>query len=166
MQGSEEESVDAETGLPSRFGWEAVLETEEQRARRHGGLHGLFLVRLEPAAPDRRLVEEAALAITGALRETDFLARVDARTFGVLALHCEDLERVADQTRIALGPDVPVARIEGRSAGTDLRHAWQQMMAAAGVAPSYRYRDHPAFPEPAPPVRYVDFVAPPPTCLN
>lgn len=158
MHGGEETSVDPETGLPNRFGWEALLEAEEQRARRYGGRHGLFLVRLGPDAPpvsDVDPVEAAAAALTRALRETDFLARVDGHTFGVLALYCDDPEVVTDRIRIALGPAPPLARIEARTAGPDLCRVWGEM-AATPAGPA----------RPAPPVGHADFVPRPPICLN
>jgi GGDEF domain-containing protein len=158
MEGSEDGSVvDQETGLPNREGWNALLEAEEQRAKRHGGVHGLVLVELELTATDGGFVEQVAAALTQSLRETDHLARVDRRTFGVLALHCDSLGTVIDRIRDALeGTEaVPVvASIDGRAAGPNLRTTWWEMTTGAEVE---RAR---------PPVRYVDFVAPFRSCLN
>src|SRR5947208_864062 len=111
MEHNEDASVvDGETGLPNREGWHAVLAAEEERSRRHGGVHGLVLVRLEDTAVDVGSPARAAHAIADSLREIDVLARVDHRTFAVLALHCDDLDRVVDRLRDRLeAARIPVA---------------------------------------------------------
>jgi GGDEF domain-containing protein len=146
--------VDGQTGLPNREGWEAVLEAEEQRSRRHGGTHGLVLIRLEPVGTDGAPAEEAAGAVARVLRETDLLARIDDRTFGILALYCERLETVVGRLRVSLeGAGVQLAAlIDARSAGTDLLATWAAMVNGS---------------EPATPTaRHIAFVASSPLSLN
>jgi GGDEF domain-containing protein len=155
MEDGEDASVmDAQTGLPNRDGWEAVLEAEEERSRRHGGIHGLVLVRLEVTAAHDASAAPAADAIGRSLREIDLLARIDHQTFAVLALHCDDLERVVGRLRTSLErAGVRIARLTGaRAAGADLRATWSAM--ATGSPPV------------APTVRHIAFVASPPTALN
>jgi hypothetical protein len=158
MERNEDGSVvDQETGLPNGEGWNALLDTEERRAARHGGVHGLVLVELELSATDGGLVEQVAVAIGMSLRETDHLARVDHRTFGVLALHCDSLRTVIDRIRDALEKTeaIPViASIDARLAGPNLLSTWRAMATGAEAERS------------RPPVRYLEFVAPFRPCLN
>jgi hypothetical protein len=58
--------------LPDRSALVAVLEVEEQRTRRHGGVHGLVLIRLEGPADHRRL--EVAATAEPTSRHIDFVA--------------------------------------------------------------------------------------------
>lgn len=127
---------DGESGLPDRAGWVAVLQVEEQRARRHGGMHGLVLVRLEGPA-DRRVSARTAAAIAGVIRDIDFLAQMDHQTFAVLALHCNDLAALVQRLRDALeSSGVPrSALIDARPAGGDLRATW---VAMSGTLPVTR----------------------------
>ena len=138
--------------LPGLTGWLAVLQVEEQRTRRHGGTHGLVLVRFDdPAGPAALAL--AAAAISGTIRDIDFLALVDRRTFAVLALHCEDLATVVGRLRRAfdyLG-FTGTTLIDGRPAGGDLRAVWEAM---TGPRP------------PDPPGHHADFVASSPVSLN
>ncbi len=155
MHHSEDGSVvDSQTGLPNREGWEAVLEAEEQRARRYGGIHGLVLVQLEVTAAGGPPAEQAALTLARSLRGTDFLARIDDRTFGVLALHCDALERVVGRLRAALeSAGVPLAAlIDARAAGPDLRATWSAMIGGSEPAPRT--------------ARHIAFVASPRISLN
>lgn len=158
MERSEDGSVvDEETGLPNREGWNALLEVEEQRAQRHGGVHGLILIEIEVTATDGMFVEQVAGALTRSIRETDHLARIDRRTFGVLALYCDSLGTVIDRIRDSLGDTMavpPVSAIDARPAGPDLRTTWWEMVTGTEAE-----RDRPA-------VRYVEFVAPFRVCLN
>jgi hypothetical protein len=138
--------VDDLTGLPDRVGWEAILEVEEQRSRRHGGEHGLVLVKLMGPV-DGGLVERAAGAIGTTVRDVDFVAVIDPRTLAVLALHCEDIPALVGRLRRAFAvadlPDAPLC--DARPAGVDLRATWWAMAdehAAVASTP------------------YVDFVAP------
>jgi diguanylate cyclase (GGDEF)-like protein len=81
------------TGLPDARAFQARLESEMSRARRHGLPLGLALVDLDRfgalnarygrAARDRAL-SEVALVLRLALRESDLLARVGDDQFGVL----------------------------------------------------------------------------------
>ncbi len=155
MRDSEDRSVvDAQTGLPNREGWEAVLEAEEQRARRYGGVHGLVMIQLGVTGAGGAPAEQAALTLGGSLRESDFLARIDHRTFGILALHCDALETVVRRLRVALETaEVPLAAlIDARAAGTDLLATWSAM--ATGSEPA------------TPTARHIAFVASPRICLN
>jgi hypothetical protein len=139
-------SIDDQTGLPNRVSWEAILEMEEQRSRRHGGEHSLVLVQL--AGPvDGGLMERTGAAIGATVRDVDVVAVVGRETFAVLALYCQDITALVWRLRRAFeAAGLPVvARFDARTAGADLRAKW---MAMAG--------DHslPAT------LRYVDFVAP------
>ncbi|MGH2578939.1 MAG: hypothetical protein ACRDG9_14500 [Actinomycetota bacterium] len=159
MERSEDGSVvDEETGLPNREGWNALLEVEEQRTKRHGGVHGLILIELEVTATDGEFVEQVAGALTRSIRETDHLARIDHRTFGVLVLYCDSLGTVIDRIRDELGSTMvvppPVSSIDARPAGPELRTTWWEMVTGAEAE-----RARPA-------VRYVEFVAPFRACLN
>jgi GGDEF domain-containing protein len=158
MQASEDGSVvDHETGLPNRDGWDALLEVEEQRARRHGGVHGLVLVQLERTATAGALLEQVAASLIESLRETDHLARVDHRTFGVLALHCDSLGTVIARIRAGLEctTEIPVvASIAARAAGSDLQATWREMTTGAEVEGR------------KPQLRYVDFVVSSRACPN
>lgn len=131
--------VDDQTGLPNREGWEALLESEEQRARRHGGIHGLVLVQLD--VTHAAGAAEAARTLDRTLRETDFLARIDHRTFAVLALYCDALETVVGRLRAALvSAGLPLAaEIDARAAGSDLRATWSAM-ASGSEQPTPRAR--------------------------
>jgi len=155
MQYDEDGSVvDGQTGLPNRGGWEAVLAAEEERSRRHGGSHGLVLVRLEDSAASAGWAEQAARALTRSVREIDLLARIDDRTFAVLALHCDDLEPVVGRLRTSLGrAGVPLAAlIETRAAGADLRATWSAMATGSPLV--------------TPAVRHIAFVPSVPVSLN
>jgi hypothetical protein len=138
--------VDDHTGLPNRVGWEAIIEVEEQRSRRHGGDHGLVLVQLtEPV--DGGQVETAADAIGATVRDIDFVAAADPRTFAVLALHCQDIPAFVDRLRGAFtAAGLPAATVfDARRAGADLRATWMAMAEEHSLAAT---------------LRYVDFVAP------
>ena len=138
--------------LPGLAGWLAVLQVEEQRTRRHGGSHGLVLIRLDDPAGAPAL-ELAAAAISGTIRDIDFLALVDRHTFAVLALHCEDLASLVGRLRRAfdyLG-FTGTALIDGRPAGGDLRAVWEAMSRSRAVEPSGPH---------------IDFVASSPLSLN
>ena len=138
--------------LPDRSGWLAVLQVEEQRIRRHGGSHGLVLIRLDDPA-DTRALEVAAAAISTTIRDIDFLALVDRHTFAVLALHCEDLASLVTRVRRAFDTcNFPgTTLIEGRPGGVDLRAVWEGMIGALPVEPTGRH---------------IDFVASSPLSLN
>lgn len=92
-------ALDDETGLPNRFGFEAMLSMEERRSRRHGGDHSLVRVELPDMAP---VMADVADAIAECLRDTDVLARINASTFALLALHCEDTHVIIDRLRTAM----------------------------------------------------------------
>ena len=135
--------MDGPLGLPDEEGFLAVLEAEEQRAKRHGGTHGLVLIELELGRGDAPLAEAAAVALCQMLRETDLLAQIDHRTFGVLALHCHALETVLARLRGALDSVSPrlVASITARSGGLELRTTWSAMVAGDQwrMTPTARY---------------------------
>lgn len=139
-------SVDDHTGLPNRVGWEAVLEVEEQRSRRHGGDHGLVLIQLTGPVGGR-LVERAADALGAAVRDVDFVAAVDRRTFALLALHCQDIPALVDRLRRAFSAaGLPAGTLfDARTAGVDLQATWKAMAAAHSLPAT---------------LRSVDFVAP------
>ena len=140
--------MDELTGLPDRVGWEAILEVEEQRSRRHGGDHGLVLVQLaEPV--DSGMVGRAAGAIGATVRDVDFVAVIDHQTFAVLALHCGDIPALVWRLRRAFAlTGLPAASVcDARPAGTDLRATWAAMVGEHTVT------------VPAT-LHYVDFVAP------
>jgi|SRR5581483_1707922 len=143
---------DGHLALPDRSAWFAVLQVEEQRTRRHGGTHGLVLIRVEDPA-GVRVLELAAAAISGTIRDIDFLALVDRQTFAVLAIHCDDLPRLVARLRRAFDhPAFPgTTLIDGRPAGGDLQAVWNGMV---GVRPA------------EPTGRHVDFVASSPLSLN
>ncbi len=146
--------VDGQTGLPGPGGWEAVLEAEELRARRHGGRHGLIRIVLRQPRIDAALAEKVAALLADSLREVDFLARLDDREFGILALHCDSLEAVTARLRQALGGTVPSvpAVISARTAGGDLRAVWTQL--ETGARPELSG------------MPYAEFVACTQPCLN
>ena len=137
--------------LPDRSAWLAVLEVEQQRARRHGGTHGLVLIRLDGPV-GRRHLEVAAAAIIGTIRDIDFLALVDRHTFAVLAIHCDDLPRLVTRLRRALDSlPLPDTLIDARPAGGDLGAVWAAMISALPFEPTSRH---------------IDFVASSPLSLN
>ena len=142
-------------GLPDHAGWVAVLQVEEQRARRHGGTHVIVLVRLDRLDPRTdRLVERAADAVAGTIRDIDFVAQVDRHTIGVLAIHCDDLPSLVGRLRSALqsvGVPPDLLRVDARSAGSDLRAAWAALAGASSTRA---------------PGRQVDFVPSTPPSLN
>jgi GGDEF domain-containing protein len=139
MDDADQSTVDSQTGLPNRNGFEAVLEMEEHRSRRHGGRHGLVLVEID--AGDRHSVGRAADAIARAVREIDIVARCDHRTFGVLALHCQDLDAVVARLRANLGAAaVPIAGLSALPvAGFDLGATWAALTGAPPPAPAPRH---------------------------
>ncbi len=146
--------VDGQTGLPNRDAWEAVLEAEEQRARRHGGRHSLIRIVLRQPGVDAALAEKVASLLATSLREVDFLARLDDCEFAILALHCDSTEAVTARLRQALGataPSVP-AIISARTAAGDLWTAWAQL--ETGARPELSG------------MPYADFVARSQPCLN
>jgi hypothetical protein len=121
-------SLDDHTGLPGRLSWWAVIEAEEQRSRRYGGDHGLVLVRLTGRVGGR-ISRAAADALGATVRDVDFVAAIDRRTFAVLALHCEDIVALVGRLRRAFAAaGVPGGTVfDGRLAGTDLRATWRSM---------------------------------------
>ena len=127
--------VDDQTGLPNLGGWLAILEAEELRSRRHGGRHGLIRIELEWPGSGRMWAGAVAEALGPAIRETDLLARVDERVFGVLALHCDSLETVGDRLRRAVQHLSPLlgASIDSCTAGADLRTVWARLAAGDGT---------------------------------
>jgi len=138
--------VDDQSGLPNRVGWEAVLEVEEQRSRRHGGDHGLVLVQLAGSI-DGSLVGRAATAIAATVRDIDFVAVVDRQTFALLALYCENVPALVARLRRAFATAglTAATMVDARPAGTNLRSTWTAMAADHSLPAS---------------VGYVDFVAP------
>lgn len=135
-------TLDVHTGLPSRLSWEAVLEAEEQRSRRYGGEHGLVLIRLTGRTGGR--VSRTAAAVLGAtVRDVDFVAAIDRRTFAVLALHCEDIAALLDRLRRAFAAvDIPGTTLfDGCVAGTDLRVAWAEMAGGHSQPATLHYVD-------------------------
>jgi len=144
--------MDDPTGLPDRVGWEAVLEVEEQRSRRHGGDHALVLVGLAGAV-DGRLAGKAAGAIAASVRDVDFIALIDHQTFAVLALYCQDITALVGRLRRTFSAaGLPAdTLVDARPAGADLRATWLAM-AAEHASPMTS--------------RYVDFVAPASLPLN
>ncbi len=145
-------------GLPDGDGFDAVLEAEELRAQRHGGLHGLVLIEVDLGPGDGEQAETVAVALMESLRQTDLLARIDHRTFGVLALHCHDLESVLSRLWKSLetvGFRL-VASVRGRSGSTQLRATWTALVSGLDPAPA------PARSA----ARYAPFVALLPPSLN
>lgn len=142
MPAHEDMSVDDQTGLPSRVSWEAILEAEEQRSRRHGGDHGLVLIQLAGPIGGGRL-ERAADAIAVTVRDVDFVAAIDRHTFAVLALYCQDLPALVRRLRHAFtAAGLPaVAQFDARPAGTDLRATWTAMAADHSLPATLRYAD-------------------------
>ena len=155
MAPNDEGSVlDYQTGLPNREAWEAFLEAEELRTRRHGGRHGLIRLVLRQPGVDGALAERVASILAASLREVDLLARLDDRQFAILALHCDSLETVTARLRQALSgttPSVP-AVLSARTAGGDLRLVWAQL--ESGARPELSGTP------------YADFVPPQQLCLN
>lgn len=142
MASDENMSVDDQTGLPNRLSWEAVLEAEEQRSRRHGGDHGLVLVQLTGPV-DGELLETAADATGATVRDVDFVAVVDRQTFAVLALYCQDLPALVSRLRYAFAAaGLPaVALFDARPAGVDLRATWMAMATDHSLPATLRYFD-------------------------
>lgn len=96
---SDNPALDAETGLPNRYGFEAMLAMEERRSRRHGGNHSLVRVGLPDMAPS---MTDVADSLATCLRDTDVLARIDYATFALLALHCDDSTVIVERLRAAM----------------------------------------------------------------
>ena len=136
-------SLDGHTGLPNRLSWEAVLEVEGQRSRRYGGDHGLVLIQLTGPV-DGRLSRTAADALGVTVRDVDFLAAVDRRTFAVLALHCQDIPALVDRLRQAFtAAGIPGATVfDGRPAGVDLRKTWMAMASEHSLPATLHYVDY------------------------
>lgn len=144
-------SLDDHTGLPNRLSWWAVLEAEEQRSRRYGGDHGLVLIQLTGRV-GARISRTAADAIGATVRDVDFVAAIDCRTFAVLALHCEDIAALVGRLRRALAAaGVPGATVfDGRVAGTDLRATWRSMADEHPLPATLHYVDFVASTQPTP----------------
>ena len=104
---------DAVTGLPDSRSFHARLQTELDRARRHGGPLGLVMVDLDHfgalnarygrEAGDHTLME-AALVLRLGLRDSDVLARLGANRFGVLLPEADLVpsRRCSERLRAAL----------------------------------------------------------------
>lgn len=134
--------TDYETGLPDSVGWNAVLEAEALRVRRHGGSHGLVAVRVT-ASLDGGSAHRVAHAVAAAVRDIDLLARIDPATFGVLALHCEDLTALVNRIHAALeGAGMAAGtRVDARPAGPELPADWAALVAGPGATPARRHVD-------------------------
>ena len=130
------------TGLPDRVGWEAVLDAEEQRSRRHGGDHSLVLVQLARPVTGG-LMEKAAVAIAATVRDVDFVAAVDQQTLAVLALYCQDVPALVGRLRSSFAAaGLPAATlVDARPAGADLRATWTAMAAEHSLPATLRYAD-------------------------
>jgi hypothetical protein len=129
--------------LPDENGWMAVLQFEQQRMQRHGGSHGLILVQFDSSG-DGPLAERAAAAIGGAIRDIDFLARIDLDTLAVLALYCDDLRVVVGRLRRTLeeaGVPSVASHIEARPAGADVQAVWAALAAGAPRTIGRRHAD-------------------------
>jgi diguanylate cyclase (GGDEF)-like protein len=94
----QESRMDPLTGLGNRRAWELALVHEQARCRRTGQRAAIVVVDLDglKEANDADghlagdlLLRRAGLAIQGALRETDFVARMGGDEFGVLAVSWE-----------------------------------------------------------------------------
>lgn len=115
-------ALDEETGLPNRLGFEAMLAMEERRSRRHGGIHALVRIELPDLAPSMAVVADDLAAC---LRDTDVLARINYSTFALLALHCEDIDRVVSRLRGALAVlRVPASFKVATAVSTELCTEW------------------------------------------
>ena len=86
--------TDTYTGLPSRVLLNDRIEQCITMARRYQHGFALMYVRADAGEP-----AEVAEQVRAALRESDTLARVDARTFAVLQPMIEDAEDAADLAR-------------------------------------------------------------------
>ena len=95
------------TGLLNRRGWESLLATEEQRCLRYGHAACVLMIDLDELKRTNdvlgheagdRLIEATALALRGATRSQDVVARVGGDEFVVL---CPDLTDEAEAAALA-----------------------------------------------------------------
>lgn len=112
-------ALDPLTGLCNRRGWDALVEAEESRARRHGNPISVIWIDVDglkqandtlghEAGDD--LLRRCGIALSAAVRRHDVAARVGGDEFAVLAVHAD-----------AAGVAVLVERIERALAATGVR---------------------------------------------
>jgi diguanylate cyclase (GGDEF)-like protein len=100
---------DALTGLVNRRGWHLLLDREEQRCERYGGVASVLAVDLDglKTVNDRHghaagdaLLRRAAAVLRDAVRSTDAVARVGGDEFAVLALETDAAGAAQERGRL------------------------------------------------------------------
>ena len=131
--------IDPLTGLLNRRAWEDALAAESARMRRHDGSAALIVVDIDglKKANDTDghlagdlLIRRTAVAIRGAVRDEDVVARIGGDEFAVLAVESEApiVRGLLDRIRAALA-DVEVRASAGAAiagVGTSLEDAFHQ----------------------------------------
>lgn len=102
--------TDPLTGLVNRRGWELLLQREEQRCRRYGGLASVLVLDLDGlkavndsqghAAGDA-VLRRAAQVLRGAVRSADVTARLGGDEFAVLAVETDLPAALAERDRLS-----------------------------------------------------------------
>lgn len=138
-RGEIEHLADPLTGLPGREAWERLLAAEESRCGAYGDAACVASVDLDGLAHVNALegrergdlwVRRAAVALRGACREQDIVARVEGDRFAVLGVGCDEEAAAALSRRLAAAVEgVGVAASLGvavRHPARDLTAAWQE----------------------------------------
>ena len=142
-----EAQTDALTGLANRRAWDQVLAKEEERCQRYGhpaavlmlDLNGLKRINdAEGHAAGDELIQRAAQALRGAVRDIDVVARLGGDEFAVLAIECDrqGAEVLVDRLRQAL------TKADVQSAiGLAVRRPSDGLLAAVELADERMYAD-------------------------
>jgi len=105
--------TDPLTTLPTGAVFVTAVEKEIERAERFGEAFALMLVEVDRLADvssrygygaGSRVLERVGIIVRNYLRESDWVARLDDDTFGVLlpAIHGHNAERLAERMRVAV----------------------------------------------------------------
>ncbi|MCB9549171.1 MAG: sensor domain-containing diguanylate cyclase [Myxococcales bacterium] len=135
------------TGLLNRRGWESLLATEEQRCLRYGHAACVLMIDLDELKRTNdvlgheagdRLIEATALALRGATRSQDVVARVGGDEFVVLGVECGPVgaQQLLGRIQAALAE----AQIEA-SVGLALRDPLWGLGATVTAADEAMYRE-------------------------
>jgi diguanylate cyclase (GGDEF)-like protein len=127
---------DALTGLANRQGWNLLLRSEEDRARRYGSPAAVISIDLEgnDRAVDDDVVQQAAKTVVAVTRAHDVVARLGGAELAVLAVECDTaaldslVRRLEDELAAMNIPAVVGAASRTPDRGLD--QAWIQADAA------------------------------------
>ena len=102
-------TVDALTGVLNRRGWDLALSAENDRCRRHdldASVLVVDIVGLKAVNDDAghhagdRLLQRCAVALRGAMRAHDVIARTGGDEFAVLAVHAQGGSATEVESRV------------------------------------------------------------------